>query len=397
MATVFRVCGDTSAASKEEMAARRLRSQHHEPTMSVPVLIRRVFFYILSVSLWMSVLDSRSVAGSVDELEAVREGHRATVSLIRTFSCNVEIAGTSSGKPFHYTGHYSRAGHLLRATTKSEKGLQNVLVRDGITSSFSDEPHPERGRVTGGSITTKNVPIKCDPWSFGLLTFYGADHYRVTFDDLLAQPHTLHAVRKISEGGHPLIYVDLSHKRARHEIWFDPQKNYLVSKLRSHLLDVPTMKSCDESTVVSYSEPTPGIFFPERVDSRSIEGRKADRSVIFTDIVINQPLPPEAFDFHFPPGIVVADQIEGKMRQTDSDGRPILPVVDSSGRERPLATIGPIASSADSPEPVRLPTRVEPRPWTDWLFYVSALAVACLGIVWIGRKTRSMLARTRSA
>jgi hypothetical protein len=281
----------------------------------------------------------------------------------------------------------------VRLSAKTSLGSADVLLRDGVATSVTSLPHPIRGRETTGNVSPDDLALACDAWSYGLLTFYGADKYRVTFDELLAQPNTLRAARRVTDAGRELVYVDLSHKRARQEIWFDPDKNYLVKKLILSV-DQPPAKERVESVVVKYLEASAGVFFPEQVESRWSEGSEsgAVQTAKFTNIVINHPIAPETFSLRFPAGILVLDGIQGKVMKTDSNGMPTLRATDSGGEPLKLTTVSPIRASAGSGSDMR-PTESERRPWTDWLLPVSVAVVCISGALWLAKKVRSLSGR----
>ncbi len=325
---------------------------------------------------------------SSDLLETLREEHQAAVASIQTFYCEVSIAYDPVPSSGNESGKYWRSGNQVRCQGASKTTKSDVLVRGEHYKCLSKYPFLQGEQETAAVVGTTNVPIRCDAWSFGMLTFYGRDRFRVSLADLLSQPHKLHAIRTVEEGGRKLAYLDLIHDRARLEIWFDPQVNYLAQKMRLHTGKSESEK-VSEQVVARFKEVVPGIFFPERVDSTTVQGgeKKASWHAAFSNIQINKPLPAGIFDLRFPSGIVVSDLVRGKMFKTDASGEPTLPAANRRGNELTLTQAPPFPIAQDGNQRPSVTTE-EPRSWTRWLFPVALIFFALAGILWFMRHRR---------
>lgn len=344
--------------------------------------------HYLLAGVLLTCLPALSFADPSDLLETIREGHEAAIASIRTFYCEVSIRYDPISPAGNENGKYWRSGDQVRCQGESKTTKSDVLVQGERYKCLSKYPFLQGEQETAGVIGTTNVPICCDAWSYGLLTFYGRDRFRVSLTELLSQPHKLHAVRMVEENGQQLAYLDLTHDRARLEIWFDPQVNYLARKVRLHSGKSGSEK-VTEQFISQFKEAAPGIFFPERIESNTVQdgAKKASWHAVFSNIQINKPVPADIFNLRFPPGILVSDLIRGKMLQTDANGEPTLPATNQQGKELSLAQAPPFSITQDRGEGPSV-TKEEPRSWTRWLFPAALIFFALAGILWCIRRWR---------
>jgi hypothetical protein len=309
---------------------------------------------------------------------------------MRTFFCLTSLTFEPKPDFGEQTGKCWRMGPKIRCQSRSGKTTSDVLVVGSRRTSTDRVPLHAGGSDTSGSISdARQVPISCEPWSYGLLTFYGRTTFRVTLTELLADVHRVHSVARVEVDGRALVYLDVSHDRARYEMWFDPDVNYLVRKMTFRLAGSGAEGQRSEFAVSSFKEPAPGIFFPERVEAISYkEGKRKSSSVAkFSGIQINRPLPQGIFDLKFPPGIFVSDIVQGTVSKSDENGQPTLPALDKEGKPLRLAT-GAIVPSADSEDSGNRVTQEEPRPWTRWLFPIALGFIGLAGALWLIKKWR---------
>jgi hypothetical protein len=334
---------------------------------------------------------SRPVFADQQELlETVQAGHQASLDAIRTFFCRISLTREPKSPFGITTGKCWRMGEKVRSQSRTQTSTSDVLVVGSRQTSITRGPSPRRGSETSGAIANAGGPLECDPWSDGLFTFFGQKRFRVTFSQLLSEPHRLHSVKNVKIDGRDLVYVSLSHDRARFEWWFDPQVNYLVRKMAGELNAREAAGQKTEHVVSKFREAAPGIFFPERVERRFYkDGKQISLSIAaFTEIQVNPSLPQGIFELRFPPGIMVADQIQGKMFKTDDLGRAILPALDpKTGKPLTLGT-GEMVPGAEGEDGSNRVTEEEPRPWTRWLFPMSLGTLAVAGVLFVITKWR---------
>jgi hypothetical protein len=136
-----------------------------------------------------------------------------------------------------------------------------------------------------------------------------------------------------------------------------------------------------EHQVLHFAEPSPGIFFPERVEIREVRNGVLVYGALTTvsRLKVNAGLPPETFVLPFPAGTQVFDRIQGKTYKLGADGQPEGAQVDIP----PVRPPGPPAGGKASTF-----TQEEPKSPARWILPVSACVVAVGGSVWLIRKAR---------
>ena len=152
--------------------------------------------------------------------------------------------------------------------------------------------------------------------------------------------------------------------------------------LRSRRADEPNSNPrLSQQKVVRFKEVVPSIFFPEQVEFRNSGGDGPDSTIVvsFSNIRINQPLPPDVFDFPtIPAGARVVDDIKAESYIADAHGNP------KSGTVETLVRLPPIpAGSAQPTESVD-----EPKSLTRWILPGSLAVLALAGGLWLFRKWR---------
>lgn len=317
-----------------------------------------------------------------DLLELVRVGNHAALSSIRTLSCRVSDSYIPKRKESDVaTGEYWRAGDVVRVRYNSEGTTQDLVLKDSVVRSVVTRLEPKGPRKVATIMRDDRRPLcPCDAWYCGLLALPGPTKAVtiLTLDELLKQPHELHRVARETDAGQELIYLKLSHARADLEIWFDPKVNYLVRKLVISFDDPQPKSGRRESRVVRFKEAAPAVYFPEEVESVvTSNGVRSDRiqRVTFSHILVNRPLPADAFDWFFPDGVTLNDLIEGKQFKADRAGNPI-----GASKTIPQITAVPVSSKQVTE------TREEPKPITRWLVPASAGILVLAGTLWLFRK-----------
>ncbi len=99
------------------------------------------------------------------------------------------------------------------------------------------------------------------------------------------------------------------------EIWFDKERNYLISKLKTGYT-FKKRNELNETRIEKFAEPAPGIYFPAIVVvDKSIEGKETKTTTYkCKDIQLNQ-LDEHSLDLNFPANTLVLD-VQGNRRYT---------------------------------------------------------------------------------
>ena len=300
-------------------------------------------------------------------LEEVLQGNRTTLDSIHTFYCRMTIVEADFGqtaKP-EQCGYW-RSGSMVRARTTdpARRDVVDIFANDSRLQGLSSHADERHGYV---NINTGRLP-RGDAWEDGLLTFPlsgGATHRVLPIDRLLQEGQKIGNVTRREEDGHSCIVVELLDKDdGRRELWFEPKLNYLVWRvvfLGAHLKGQGGQRKM-MNTVKQFTEIAPGMFFPADAELSSSRDGKPVRTIstTFSDIRINEPLPPDIFDFRFPADLRVYDRISGTSYITGADGNSRVDEKASRARVAP-----PVASAPGDF------TRVEVRPWSSWIIPCS--------------------------
>ncbi len=352
--------------------------------------IHRVRLWIAVLGFAAVVADPRlALAGDDELLRLVRDGHRAATESIRTFHCRVALNFDPPPSWGNETAEYWRSGNDFRCVVRSSTTTNHILYKDGVVRRYTIDTQHSGDRGRDGVITTRDIAFNCNPWTYGLLTFLGRDKFRVSLDELLTQEYRLHSIGRATRDGRELIRLDVSHDRGRIEIWFDPAVNYLarVVRVRSERAsgDVEA-----EAVVEAFVEPTPGVYFPQKVVSNAVTGKDRRRetwTATFSDIKINKPLPADALTLRFPAGLLVADEIRNDMFRTDDRGEPVLPATNSQGKRLTLTDKPPVPM-AQPEQPSDSVTHEEPAPSFRWVLPASVGLLGVSAVLWVVKRRR---------
>ena len=176
-----------------------------------------------------------------------------------------------------------------------------------------------------------------DPFTIGLLAL----NLPSTFDQMGLEKLVEHAsrigrVERMSGAESNLVCIRLFFDRQPEkaprkwdvEIFLDARANYLVRKA---VYVGPIYRRYE---VLEFKEPSPGIFFPARIESEFKTEKKPPKTYAATisEIEINRPIPSEVFTLRAPHGTIVTDVDTRVEYRIDADGRRIsdqtaLPIV----------------------------------------------------------------------
>lgn len=348
-------------------------------SMRYPGFVALCLYLVLSLS-------PASAADEQDLLAFVCARHAETIASFRTVHCLMARRHDPAPRAgSQETGcEYWRSLDSIRARAFGLRETDKEYLVKG--SRLTTLYHNVRGE-SRSSVAPYEGLIE-DPFAEGLLAFSRLDPPGlVALDELLAKPHRINGVKRVSNG-RDLIYLDFSHDRFRFEIFFDPQVNYLVRKL---IQTSNTARTRRESEIVKFAEVRPAVYFPARIETKVFEAAGALRSTrvaTISDIQVNQPMDPGIFKFRYPDGTIVQDLFTRTIYKTDTEGRNMGPVVDSTGRVRQMGRGRPLSGALVGQEPQRA-TQEEPTSWLPWIVASASLIVLCVaGFLWFVRRRR---------
>jgi hypothetical protein len=327
----------------------------------------------------MFPLVGRTPAGSPLLDEAAR-GNRATLDSIHTFSCRITTVPVSAsgkvGKPTQ--GEYWWSHDKVRGQWVDHGFTVDALASGSVSRSLTSHAHERQGSV----MPNAGWLPPCDPRESALLTLtlFSDARPEVPFDELLRRGQQIGRVARNQEAGHECIVIELVDRDdVTREIWFEPRFNYMIWKtvyMRPGKSDGPGGVRT-ERVVTRFLEAAPSLFFPAQVEFKALVGGKVSeiKSTTFSDVHINEPLPPDIFDFRFPKDTVVFDRILGKTYVVDGNGNPV-----GEQKELPVAVAPPVRSA---PGDI---TRTEPVRWSSWLLPCSVGALGGAAAIWGHRR-----------
>jgi hypothetical protein len=272
----------------------------------------------------------------------------------------------------------------------SEFGREiDACASESIVRSLSKGANVE----THGSVTTNAGDLEvCDVWQLGLLfvPLLVEERQLLPFDELLRKGQNVVGVARRADGEHHCIVVELADaNEVRRELWFESRYNYLIWKT-VYTQDRKSIKQGavrTEIKVTKFEEAAPTIFFPADVElNRTVDAKVTDiRMTTFSDIQVNEPLPPDVFDFRFPPGTRVFDRIMGKSYITDAEGNPAPGQINDAP-----AKVAPAVRSESREVSIS-----EPTSWSAWILPCSLAALGGAFGLWV--RSRWSMAKSSGA
>jgi hypothetical protein len=305
---------------------------------------------------------------------------------IRTLSCTVHIHRRNTGNPQIPDEEFAEVvseGKILRIRHKMGTMTNDIYVASGVVNREDRDSHYTDIRKAIGTISNKDMPHSCDPWSYGLFTVAGVSRHSVPLEELLADPKCEITSFGAVQATSPIKFsMGLKQPRIKMEVTFDTGHRFLVSEI----------KYIDEKRTVfhaveKFGEPSPGIFFPSVVSSK-IQGTDSSWTTTFSNVKINKPLPAGAFDFKFTPGMLVADMIRNDFFRTNANGDPVLPAKNERGDRITLSDSAPVPVDTEK-QPKSEAATLEERPNRSgtWIATVSILFIVTgIGIFYRRRR-----------
>jgi hypothetical protein len=348
-------------------------------------MLHRTILVLIVLALLLMLEDGR-VRGSDDLTEMVIGSHCSSVEEMRDLYCKVEVLYTPSKHMPPEKGEYWRSGARVRIKATSHGRWEEILIENNIQRAIASlSGNGTKGRVTA-TLCTADKPLTCNAWSLGLLAFYSPNSTWVPLKNLLELPHKKGVARWVKEGQADYLYLEITHDKARLELWFDPKANYLVRKLVQHMLNSDGPRNyVGVNEVTRFREITPGVYFPEEIRSSFTATDKpaTGRTVTFTDIQVNKPARPDVFTLKYPKNAQMADLVEGVVYWVTEDGNKIKPVTDRNGH------IQKVSLTASVPGGRRPTVTVDnPLSTTNLLMWAACAGAVILFALWLIRRRR---------
>ncbi len=244
-----------------------------------------------------------------------------------------------------------------------------------------------------------------DPQGVHALFFKGA-----VWADMLPPKTKLKSFRRDPASGLAMLVVSDERDSHTWTVEFDEKRNFLPRRLVLDLIKPPFDSEHIELIVEESAEVAPGIWFPTKVIQRARVGALdltdpktgAMRTIVFTKVSINEPVPEQALAFSFPPGAIVSDTIQEQVFRVDAEGRASEPLFDDEGKPmrvksgrasgahlRPAATALP-ALPQGAPQFVKQTASLPPAafPW-GWVL-AGCAAILLVGAAWLWRRRRGV-------
>ncbi|MBC7853064.1 MAG: hypothetical protein IAF94_06485 [Pirellulaceae bacterium] len=345
-----------------------------------------------------------SPTSAEDLLEEVRAGNKAAIESIRTLSCRMTVASPISklGPVTPTTADYWSSMDSWRLRSPGgDAAYPAETVKHNFTIRTMYHRRSEASKVLYiERATPDEMAHRFNVHGRGLLTLCGPAYSALPLEKLLLAEHKIRQITRQRHQGHECIvlriWVPLTPEQSgEYEIWFDTEVNYLACKLIGDFTRTTRGKSRRESQVLRFTEAAPGIYFPVEADTKFYrDGKVTHHDVVtFSEIRVNEPLPPDIFDLPIPPSSTVVDHIQDRHYKVDANGKVV-------GEERPVdklmplgvASVVPPASPDGSPAVAQLATTTEPQPVTRWIMYGFLALLTVTGGIWYFRRLRAAAA-----
>jgi hypothetical protein len=326
-----------------------LRDDRERSTMQRTM---RQFLTVLALAL---SLCSQGKADTDEKVQSVLQRQQATVAQIREISLSIDRNYRIQGQA-EFSRGLSNTWHWSRSLNKTRVlGDTNIVRPDGWPrnwDTFVDRRSKAVHTLEGWS---ENLPRPLKPWDNGMVSAYVdesflpdhpfLDNGYVTSSLLLTfarppQPHLEGEVityylperfvplaarvecEDLQEQGQNLVRVRLHWDLLRltyTDLFFDPQAGYLVRKMEQLALAAgdastsqvltPRFTVLEATDIQAFPD---GVFLPVKLSYRAyadpddVGKTPVLESIISVkDLIINQPLPRDAFDFRFPENAIV--------------------------------------------------------------------------------------------
>lgn len=321
----------------------------------------------------------------------VIDRHRTSRDIIQTTYCKVRFeiwnADTANGKRVDdlcSSEFWYAQGKVRLKVNELGQDLEYVYKDTIRTSLLLREGAGQKEFAASKGGFRSCFMHRSDGWVRGLLVVNVPAHGdSVPFERLAELAKSITKIWTQNENGRELIVVRLFFDDSTDQsnpwhvdVAFDPSVNYLIRKV-THYAGSSVSRSSfyRQEEVVSFVEPLPGIYFPERIVGRSGNDEKMTGGgslAVLSDIKVNVKLPTSTFVMKFPRGIYMTDSLRNARYRIDQNGNSIGDIKELSVHPPP-----PPASSSRTDEPTPHDTVEEPPP-SRLNYWIIAASVGCL-------------------
>ncbi len=309
-------------------------------------------------------------AGELDEARAAFRQVRESIQSLHLF-VDVESAPSEWAAAKKLISGPSRSTVEWWLTADKARWRQ---VRSGLTieQAWSDAELRSLARDTRtyGSVTPMpKLNAATNPWRYAQWTI---PDLSMTLDEVCTTEGVTAATRWEGSGDDRLLRVDLNYRgEADIVVWLSPRCNFVPVRQTYRQLQ---HKVASDDAVLQFRELRPGIFFPERVETKrycAFDQLLMTQTRTFRNVELNAAIPAKVFELKFPPNITVVDEVRGQQGRTGPDGKLMLTAAPT------LTTAVP-----DGEEVVLAPR-------ATWTYTAFAIGLAAVGVVWLIVRYRS--------
>ncbi len=348
-------------------------------------------WFLSAICFLATFLFGQSQAADPPGLTEVVARHRQTLESISTLHLKMLISNSPETEFGNEMSECWVDGDNFRVIyrTKGEFSLFNdTNTKGGISKTYSNTTITKTGIGSNNGAIGINIGyVMGNPLPYCLFRVFSSGKTRdVPFWTLLEEPRHSTTIENATIEGDDYDIVTLSHEKAKLKIWFSKKHNYLIKKI--HQWYPPDAKAVAwEREVKEFQEVSPGVFFPAKVISRNYKPKtgefQREGTILLTEIEINRPPLPTAFEFHFPADILVFDAVKQKVWRTDEAGEIGGEARLEDGTIHEYKEGGGLAN-VQLPES-KYPTKSEPASLGEWVFLV-AIALILTGLILLTMK-----------
>lgn len=330
-----------------------------------PARIWLVAVCILELPLSVRAEDEREL------LALVKAGHRSAQESIHTLSCTVSHEADVPKHTLLKTGKYFRSGSVARIQDEQPTGTVDhfYLERESeVREVVRNRPGTGQPAWAVGRRRCTELAHPLDVWRLMFLEF----------DLLLPTAKNTPRVKREKFAGRTCVRVTIDIlTETEVTFWFDVGRNYLLWKR-----DWVGKSHRNESEILEFVEPEPGMYFPTKLGAKSFRGREQDNQgfVTLSEVRINEPVAKDLLKLPaVPRGTICNDWIKKEKYPIDENWQQL-----AGSRAEPLELYAlPAASSAPGGSFTAQSTTAA-KPWTRWIAPASlvVLVFACGALVY---------------
>lgn len=356
----------------------------------------RLTAWVLSATLFVIVLLATVRSADPAELiKAAKVGNATAIERLNPISFKVDVQrlGEKEKTSFHAIYYYDGSKYRLKvkgfypgAGDPSSRTDLDIYSDGSTLRSVSTRGNMRTGKPTGvlEAATARNAAIY-DVWALALLSLSLGNNTTAPLSDFLDQSDILEVRRQGTGDAQPDIVIRTRKGGQTAEVVVSTKHNFLVSAVVTN----PGKEPRSETRVTKFIEPSPGIFFPARVEVSNVANGKTEpyRVADYSEVKVGNPLPRDAFEFRYPRGVRLLNLIRNETYEADEQGNPIGKV------DKPRTSFDPQSSTGERSgdhSPAQLSeTTAEPRSWTWLIPVVSILILTLGGAIWLIRRQRT--------